>query len=149
MGRDLSVPAGDPAPLSDGDRSHLLDDARDLYWNELEWENLTGEEALDGGPVVQLAFPGFLAFVRGLLLAEAMPDSLAPASPRPQVVEDLLEFLAGQSLDLREKITAGGDPDDVARHHAALTMTGRLIDLVMFELYGFSTSEIEAADAGA
>ena len=149
MGRELSIPAGDPTPLSEGDRSHLLDYARDLYWNELEWENLTGEEALDGGPVVNLAFPGFLAFVRGLLLAETMPDSLAPASPRPQVVEDVLEFLGGQSLELREKITAGGDPEDVDRHRAALTMTGGLLDLVMFELYGLSAEEVEAADAGA
>ena len=81
VGRDLSIPPGDPAPLSEGDRSHLLDYARDLYWNELAWENLTGEEALDGGPLVKLTFPGFLAFVRGLLLAEAMPDSLAPRLP--------------------------------------------------------------------
>jgi len=144
-GRALVPPAGDPSPLPEGDRAHLLDYAVELYENELEWENITGEEQLEGGAVVQLAFPGFLAYVRGLLLTEAMPDSLAPASPRPEVVGDVLAFLGGRALELKEA-SVGGDPDPEAqaRTAVALRMTDRLIDLVMFHLYGLTTDEIEA-----
>lgn len=148
-GRDLNRPAGDPAPLSTEDREHMLSDAQDLYWNELEWENITEEEALDDGAIVDLAFPGFLAYVRGLLLAEAMPDSLAPASPRPQVVDDLLGFLGGRVVSLKEEITAATDADERAQLRTALTMTSRLVDLVLFELYRLSPEEIASVDAPA
>ena len=81
-------------------REYLKGEALDLYWNELEWEHLTDEEALEEGPLTPLTFPGVLAFVRGLLLHEVMPDSLAPANPRPQVVEDILDFLAGLFVEV-------------------------------------------------
>lgn len=147
-GRALVLPEGDPSPLPEGDRAHLLDYALELYENELEWENITGEEQLDDGAVVQLAFPGFLAFIRGLLLSEAMPDSLAPASPRPEVVDDVLVFLGGRALELKEDFVRG-DPDAevAARTAVALRMTDRLIDLVMFHLYSLTAAEIEAFDA--
>ena len=59
--RDVSQAAG-----------FLREEAEDLYWNELEWEHITDEEALEEGPLTTLTFPGFLAYVRGLLLREVM-----------------------------------------------------------------------------
>ncbi len=84
LGRPMETPAPSDAPgLSDAEREHLHDAATDLYWNEIAWENLTDEERMESGLLAEMVFPGFLAFVRGLLLAEVMPDSLAPANPRP------------------------------------------------------------------
>ncbi len=148
-GRELSSPQGDPAPLSAEDREHLLGDARDLYWNELEWEHLTGEEQMDDGAIVDLTFPGFLAYIRGLLLAETMPDSLAPASPRPEIVEDVLAFLAGRMVALKEEITGASQGEEQARLRMALVMTSRLLDLVLFELYALTPEEIASVDAQA
>jgi hypothetical protein len=148
LGREPARRPGDPALLSPEDREHLLGYARDLYENELAWEDITEEEYLEDGPIVALTFPGFMAFVRGLLLAEAMPDSLAPASPRPEVVEDVLVFLGERCLALKEELTAGGpEPDEDARRGAALDMTGRLMDLVLFELYGLDENEVRAVEA--
>jgi hypothetical protein len=148
LGRELARRPGDPATLSADDREHLLGYARELYENELAWEDITEEERLDDGPLVALAFPGFLAFVRGLLLAEAMPDSLAPASPRPEVVEDVLLFLGARCLALKEELTAGErDADEDARRSVALDMTGQLLDLVLFELYGLDQEEVRAVES--
>ena len=91
LGRPLGVPRTGPRPsLPDRMRGFLREEAEDLYWNELEWENITDEEALAEGALTELAFPGLLAFVKGLLLREVMPDAKAPASPQPEVVEDIL-----------------------------------------------------------
>lgn len=148
LGREPTRRRGDPAPLSPEDREHLLGYAQELYENELAWEDITEEEHLDDGPLVTLAFPGFLAFVRGLLLDEAMPDSLAPASPRPEVVEDVLLFLGGRCLELKEELTArDADADEDARKRMALDMTGQLLDLVLFELYGLDENEVRAVEA--
>ena len=59
LGRPLTPPeAGANEPLPEETRTYLLSEAQDLYWNELEWENITDEEALDEGPVAELTFPG-------------------------------------------------------------------------------------------
>ena len=82
LGHPLTPPIEAPLPiLQEEDRNHLLETAEDLYWNDLEWEKLTGEERLDEEFLTEMAFPGFLAFVRGLLLSVTMPDSLAPPVP--------------------------------------------------------------------
>ncbi len=112
LGPPMTGPSG---PLSDENREYLKGEALDLYWNELEWEHITDEEALEEGPLTTLTFPGFLAFVRGLLLQEVMPDSLSPANPRPQVVEDLLAFLADRVIELED----GPSPRTTRRMRAA------------------------------
>src|SRR5688500_20139373 len=57
-------------------RTFLREEAEELYWNELEWEKLTAEEMSKGGSaLVEFAFPGFLAFIGGLLLKEVNSDS--------------------------------------------------------------------------
>jgi hypothetical protein len=134
LGHDLIVPppSGD---LPNENRAFLLQQAEELYWEELSWERLTGDEGLGGRGLVELAFPAFLAFVEGLLLAEATEDSRAPARPRPEVVEDILAFLAGRWIVLE------GDAD---REHAIeREATLRLIDLVLYRLHGVDVHEAQ------
>lgn len=149
LGRELTTPRGaDDPPLTEERREYLLEEARDLYWNELEWENLTEEERLEEGAFTEMAFPGLLAFVRGLLLQETMPDALAPARPRPEVVEDLLSFLAGRVVELRDEM-----PDipgeETRRMEIELAMTSRLVDLVLYELHELDEGEVERVESAA
>ena len=117
-------------------RQFLLEEAQELYWNELEWERLTAEEMKAGGSeLVELTFPGFLAFVDGLLLKEAKPDSKVPACPRPEVVEDVLNFLATRYLELL--------PETEAAHRLEREMTERLVDLVLYRLHGLAVDSAE------
>ena len=134
LGHDLTVPppSGD---LPSENRAFLLQQAEELYWEELSWERLTGDEGLGGSGLVELAFPGFLAFVRGLLLAETTEDSLAPARPRPEVVEDILVFLASRWIVLE------GDTD--REHGIERDATMRLIDLVLYRLHGVDVHEAQ------
>ena len=114
--------------LSAERRTFLLEEAEELYWNELEWEKLTAEEMSKGGSaLVELTFPGFLAFIDGLLLKEANKDSPVPASPRPEVVEDVLLFLATRCLELL--------PETDAEARLEREMTERLVDLVLYRLH--------------
>lgn len=150
LGHPLKDPAPGPrGPLSAEERTFLAEEAQDLYWNELEWENITDEEAMDDGPpLAELAFPGFLAFVRGLLLREVMPDALAPASPRPEVVEDVLHFLARRVVELEDSLD-GAEGDERVGMERERAMAGRLIDLVLYRYHDLSTEEIERAEAGS
>lgn len=115
--------------VSEDRRVFLREEAEELYWNELEWEKLTSEEMRTGGSeLVELAFPGFLAFIDGLLLKVVNRDSQAPASPRPEVVEDVLLFLSRCYLEL----LAETEP----ARRLEREMTERLIDLVLYRLHG-------------
>jgi hypothetical protein len=148
LGRALAQPEFHDSPLPEQSREHLLGEARDLYWNELEWENLMEEEATDeGDPLTELMFPGLLAFVRGLLLTEANPDALAPAEPRPQVVEDLLRFLAGRLLEIDEQLADDGDHAD--QLEAERLATDRLIDLVLHRYHGLDATDVDALERTA
>jgi hypothetical protein len=118
-----------PSGIEPERRRFLREEAEELYWNELEWEKLTSEEMRAGGSeLVEMAFPGFLAFIDGLLLKEVARDSLAPASPRPEVVEDVLHFLATRYLELL--------PETDAALKLEREMAERLIDLVLYRLHG-------------
>jgi hypothetical protein len=133
--RALSPPApsGD---LGEENRRFLREEAEELYWNELSWERLTEEEGLAGSGLVEFTFPGFLAFIEGLLLREVMPDSLAPARPRPEVVEDILEFLAVRCVELEG--AERSETDGMERQVAT-----RLIDLVLYRQHGIDVEEVE------
>jgi hypothetical protein len=147
LGRPLSEPAGHASPLTPEARRHLVEEAQELYWNELEWENITDEEASDeGAPLSEMAFPGLLAFVRGLLLTEANPDALAPAEPRPQVVEEVLRFLGRRVLELEDALS-GADVEDEERLRAELQMTDRLMDLVLYRFHGLAPRDVERVEA--
>lgn len=127
-------------PLSEREWAHLKEDAEDLYWNELEWENVTQEEgSLGGEALAEMTFPGLLALVRGLLLEETMPDALAEAAPRPEVVQAVLAFLARRTIDLGKSLEQGGDePERIAAEHR---MTSELVDLVMAQYYALTPEE--------
>ncbi|MEX2281878.1 MAG: hypothetical protein WEE89_05300 [Gemmatimonadota bacterium] len=117
-------------------RSFLREEAEELYWNELEWEKLTEEEmSKTGSALVEFAFPGFLAFINGLLLKEVNADSTAPANPRPEVVEEILVFLATRVLELLPET----DPQLTLERD----MTARLIDLVLYRLHGIPVDGID------
>lgn len=147
LGRPLTEPA--PAtndPLTPEARRYLIGEAESLYWNDLEWEHITDEEALEEGRLTQLTFPGFLAFIRGLLLHEVMPDSKAPATPRPQVVEDVLRFLTGRVVELEEGLAnpVDGDGDKL---RTELDVTSHLVDLVLYAYHGVSEEDVERIEA--
>lgn len=138
--RPLDPPTGS-GDLSEDRRQFLLEEAEELYWNELSWEQVTEEEGLAESGLVELTFPGFLAFVEGLILREVMPDSKAPASPRPEVVEDVLLFLATRCVQLE------GVEDDDARVEREVTT--RLIDLVLYRQHDVDVEEFEQLEEGA
>jgi len=147
LGRPLAEPT--PAtgePLTADGRRYLIGEAESLYWNDLEWEHITDEEALEEGRIAQLTFPGFLAFIRGLLLHEVMPDSKAPASPRPQVVEEVLRFLTGRVVELEESLaaTANGEGDKL---RTELEVTSQLVDIVLYLLHGLGEEDVERIEA--
>ncbi len=137
---------GPSDPLTPEARGHLSEEAESLYWNELEWEHITDEEALDEGPITQLAFPGFLALIRGLLLNEVMPDSQAPASPRPQIVEDVLAFLSQRVIELEDSLADTG-VSEADKLRAELGMTSNLIDLVLYLFHELGPEDVERIEA--
>ncbi|MCI0436663.1 MAG: hypothetical protein L0271_23945 [Gemmatimonadetes bacterium] len=125
-----------PSDASLERRTFLREEAEELYWNELEWEKLMAEEmSVGGSELVELAFPGFLALIDGLLLKEASPDSPVPANPRPEVVEDILLFLARRFLELL--------PETSSESRLEREMTQRLIDLVLYRLHGLEVDGID------
>lgn len=148
LGRPLPGPAaGSEEPLDEDARAHLMEDAQELYWNEMEWERITEEESTDGVPLVTLVFPGFFAFVRGLLLQETMPDAMAPAQPRPEVVEEIVRFLARRVLELEEELSTG-EPDEPERLRGELFLTDHLIDHLLYEYHGLTREDVERIEAG-
>ena len=143
LGRPLAVPEPASGPeLSESERDHLRTAATDLYLNELAWENITEEEQVEGEPLAELAFPGFLAFIQGLLLEKVMPDSLAPANPRPEIVEDLVQFLAQRVVALQDEMGGGGE-GDAEQEARDLALTDRLLDVVLFRLHGVDPADAE------
>jgi hypothetical protein len=93
-----------------------------------------------------LTFPGLLSYVRGLLLSKVMPDSLSPANPRPQVVSDLMDFLAGRVIELEDGL-AEPDVPDVERLRAELDMTDGLVDRVLFLYHALAAADVEKVEA--
>ena len=149
LGRKLAAPTpSEGNELSESEREHLTNAASDLYVNELAWENITDEEQVEGDPLAELTFPGFLAYVRGLLLDQVMPDSLAPANPRPEVVEEVLGFLAERVVELQENEDDPGD-EDAQQTERDLALTHRLLDLVLFRLHGIDPADVEGFRDGA
>lgn len=135
------LPAGLGAePLTPERLAYLRRDAEELYWNELVWEELTDEEAIPGGHMTEMVFPGFLAFVDGLLLDEVPADSPAPATPHPDAVEEILTFLGERYAEATSELEAGIDSQKVVW---ARLMTRQLIDLVLYRLYHLGPNERE------
>jgi hypothetical protein len=146
LGRPLAPPKSPQAEATEQVRRHLLEEAEELYWNEMAWEHITGEEGLGQGALLEMAFPGFLAFVRALLLREVLPDAKGPAQPRPEVVEDLLLFLSGRVVALEEEL-ADGTSEEHDRLSGELTMTSRLLNGVLYSYHGLTPSDVERVEA--
>ncbi len=143
LGRPLAVPEpATGAELSESEREHLRNGATELYFNELAWENITDEEQVEGEPLAELAFPGFLAFIQGLLLDQVMPDSLATANPRPEIAEDVAKFLAERVVALQDEM-GGASEEDAEQQERDLGLTDRLLDLVLFRLHGVDPADAE------
>lgn len=141
LGRDIQDPWGSVDTSPREDLEYLRETGEEFYWNELEWEKLTGEEQVDEEFLTELAFPGFLAFIRGLLLEETAPDSPVPPRPNPSVVRDLLGFLSGRVVELEEE--AGCCEGEEREHREAeLAMTNRLVDLVLYHYYKLEPGDI-------
>lgn len=137
--RPLRAAPGTPDPLPIDRADHLRREAVELYWNELSWEQLTDEEVVSGGRLTELAFPGLLAFVDGLI-----PQAPAPGRrSHPEVVEEILAFLTEQYLRFTVELEAGADSQRVVWARA---MTSRLIDLVLYRLHQLSPDEREQVD---
>lgn len=142
VGRSLVTPIGtqDP-PLSRERRTHLIDELKDLYWNDLEWENITEEERMEGGSLPELTFPGVLALTRGLLQTEVLEDSERGPEPRPEVVQHFLEFLAQRVIELEEQ-ASGAPGEEGDRAALELRMTERLLDRVLVEYHRLSPEDV-------
>jgi hypothetical protein len=143
LGRYLVPALGVAAPQHV--REHLLEEATELYWNELEWEHITHDA---GDEAVERCFAGLLSFVRGLLVRvpAGQPGDRGPG-PRPEVVEELLRFLAGRVVELDHAIGTGqvdGEPEKMRRE---LEMTDRLLDLVLYRWLELSPQEAARAEA--
>jgi hypothetical protein len=119
-------------------RTHLVEQAEELYWNDLEWEKLQAEQTGRRSATIEFAFPGFLPFMEGLLLREVNPDSPIPAAPRPEIVEDVLRMLAARVAELAD------DREPEAALEAELT--GRLLDLVLYRLHELTAVEVTLAE---
>src|SRR5687768_9325580 len=142
-----AVPVGaDADPLPPDRLEFFRHEAEELYWNELSWEELTDEEAIPGGHLTEMVFPGMLAFVEGLLVDRVPADALAPARPHPDAVEEILVFLGERFAEATAEQEAGADSQKLvwARH-----MTARLIDLVLYRLYRLTPAEQERLEAAA
>jgi len=141
LGRELTRPP-ESGTLPQEHRRHLLQQAEELYWEELSWERLTGDEGLGLRGLVELAFPGFLAFVDALMLADVAADAGAPARPRPEVVEDVLLFLAERCIELEGEM----EREQTVERDATM----RLVDLALYRLHGIDVHEADRLElAGA
>jgi hypothetical protein len=140
------VAGADAEPLSGERLEFMVREGMDLYWNELEWEELTDEEAIPGGPLTEMVFPAFLSYIQGLLVEAVPADALAPARPHPDVVEEILAFLGERFAESTAGLEGGADSQKLVwqRH-----MTARLIDLVLYRLYRLSPAEQERLDLQA
>lgn len=115
-------------------RNFLREEAEELYWNELAWDKLTADDVDLGGSVVELTFPGFLAFIEGLL-PRGRRDPMSAPLRRTEVVEDILLFLAHRCVELSAQKGARALPER--------EITEQLVDQVLYRLYDFPLDDIE------
>jgi hypothetical protein len=127
-------------PTAPAARRHLFEEACELYWNELNWEQLTQEELVGEGELTEMVFPGLLALVDAWL---PRADNGEPDRDREHrdVAHDFLLWLAGRLVELR--VQRPEDDTDRASRQREIQVTDELIDLVTYRLYCISEGEIE------
>lgn len=145
IGRAAEPVGSGGMPVARDHIDHLVGEAEDLYWNELAWEEITGEERVAGGHLTELVFPGFLTFVDGLLAETTVPGTFENRRPHPGVVEEILLFLAGRYGAMQTQLDGGIDSAKVVWARA---LTSQLIDLVLFRLYRLTSEEQERLENG-
>ncbi len=121
---------------------HLLEEAQELYRNELAWEEESGEESTGSGAVVELVFPGTLALIDALVTSHDLSEKGEGARHR-DVVASFLDWLAALLFELRTG-EAGGAVIERAKH---IDITDSLIDLVIYRYCDLSPDEIERLEA--
>lgn len=140
LGRTVAPVGGSGSPLPESSLRSLLLDAQELYWNELAWEELTDEERIEGGHLTELVFPGLLSLVDGLLLQAGPAWDPDRPQARPEVVEEILRFLAQRFTEATRELERGADCGTLVWARA---MTSQLIDLVLYRLYQLTPAERE------
>lgn len=135
-----------PHPPVDGtseeQHRHLFEESRQLYENELTWEEESGEEYTESGALAELVFPGTLALIDALV-TEHTPNEQGEGEPHRDVVASFLEWLAARLFKLRSGQIGRGATDRAKQ----VDLTDRLIDLVLYRYCGLSGGEIERVDA--
>lgn len=142
---ERQLPAHPPAESTPEDQfRHLLEEAQQLYENELAWEEETGEESMEEGAVVSLVFPGTLALVDALVTSHTAGEH-GEGSPHRDVVAGFAEWLSERLLKLRSGEIRGSATDRAKE----VDLTDRLIDLVLYRYCGLSADDVEQIDAAA
>jgi hypothetical protein len=120
-------------------RKHLFEEACELYWNELSWEEITDEELVGDGELTEMVFPGLLALIDAFLPRAANGEPDRDREHR-DVAHDFLNWLAARLVELRSsQPDSDGDRERIRREKA---VTDELIDLVAFRLCSLSSDEI-------
>lgn len=120
-------------------RRHLLEEACELYWNELSWEEITDEERIGEDSFTEMVFPGLLAFVDALLPRNRNGEPDRDHEHR-DVAHDFLLWLAARLVELRGTEPSGTRERLRVRRERAIT--DELLDLVVYRLYALSDAEI-------
>lgn len=126
-------------PTAPDSRKHLFEEACELYWNEMNWEQLTDEELTDGGELTEMVFPGLLTLVDALLprAANGEPDR---GREHRDVAHDFLLWLAARLVELRSR--RDEDDEERVQTRREAQVTDELVDLVTYRLYSITDEEI-------
>lgn len=126
-------------PTAPDSRKHLFEEACELYWNEMNWEQLTDEELTDGGELTEMVFPGLLTLVDALLprAANGEPDR---GREHRDVAHDFLLWLAARLVELRSR--RDEDEEERAQTRREAQVTDELVDLVTYRLYSITDEEM-------
>lgn len=127
-------------PTSPAARRHLFEEACELYWNELNWEQLTHEERVGEDELTEMVFPGLLALVDAWLPRSENGEPDRDREHR-DVAHDFLLWLASRLVELR--IQRPEDGADRATIQREIQITDELIDLVTYRLYCISDGETQ------
>lgn len=143
---ERTLPARPAAGRStpDDQYRHLLEEAQQLYENELAWEEETGEESMEEGAVVSLVFPGTLALVDALVTSHTVGEH-GEGSPHKDVVAAFASWLSERLLKLRSGEIRGSATDRAKE----VDLTDRLIDLVLHRYCELSADEVEQVEASS
>lgn len=126
-------------PTAVESRKHLFEEACELYWNEMNWEQITDEELTEGDELTEMVFPGLLTLVDALLPrgANGEPDR---SREHRDVAHDFLRWLAARLVELRTRREE--DQEDRKETRREAQITDDLVDLVIYRLYSITDEEI-------